>query len=100
MFVLLREEKAVEPGMTLEKMEWAKPKKSEQCPDGYKGRIGIHEVLEMSDTIRQLVMKNATADEIERQARSEGMTTMREEGFVRAAQHITSIEEVLRVTSE
>ena len=97
---LLGEEKIVDSKMTLEKMEWAKPKKSEQCPDGYKGRIGIHEVLEMSDAIRQMVMKNATSDEIERQARSEGMRTMREEGLIRAAQRITSIEEVLRVTSE
>ena len=100
MWSVLKEEKVVEPKAALEKMEWAKPKKSEQCPDGYKGRIGIHEVLEMSDTLRQLVMKNSTADEIERQARAEGMRAMREEGFIRAAQRVTSIEEVLRVTSE
>lgn len=100
MWTLLKEEKVVEPKAALEKKEWAKPKQSEQCPDGYKGRIGIHEVLEMSDTIRSLVMKNTTADDIERQARAEGMLTMREEGFIRAAQHVTSIEEVLRVTSE
>ena len=68
--------------------------------DGYKGRIGIHEVMEMSDTLRALVMKNATSDDIEKQAVSEGMITMREEGFIRAAQKVTSIAEVLRVTSE
>ncbi|OHA13444.1 MAG: hypothetical protein A3J10_03485 [Candidatus Sungbacteria bacterium RIFCSPLOWO2_02_FULL_54_10] len=99
-FAFLKKEKAVEAKMTPEKMEWGRPKKSEACPDGYKGRIGIHEVMEMSDTLRQLVMKNATSDDIEKQARSEGMITMREEGFIRAAQRVTSIEEVLRVTSE
>jgi len=99
-FKILQEEKIADAKMTPDKFEWTKPKKTKECPDGYKGRIGIHEALEMSDTIRQLVMKNATSDEIERQARSEGMRTMREEGFIRAAQHVTSIEEVLRVTSE
>ncbi|MEK7099420.1 MAG: GspE/PulE family protein [Patescibacteria group bacterium] len=96
----LKQEKVIEAKATAEKMEWGKPKKSEVAPDGYKGRIGIHEVMEMSDTIRALVMKNATSDEIEKQAVSEGMITMREEGFIRAAQKVTSIEEVLRVTSE
>lgn len=99
-FAFLKKEKVVEQKMTLEKMEWGKPKKSQESPDGYKGRIGIHEVLEMSDALRQLVMKNATSDDIERQARAEGMITMREEGFIRAAQRVTSIEEVLRVTNE
>ena len=96
----LKEEKVVDPEMTPEKMIWAKPKKSQQCPDGYKSRIGIHEVLEMSTTVRELVMKNATSDDIERQAQAEGMRTMLEEGFIRAAQRVTTIEEVLRVTSE
>lgn len=83
-----------------ENIEWGKPAGSEACPDGYKGRIGIHEVLEMSETIRELVLKNASTDQIEKQARAEGMATMLEEGFIRAAQKITSIEEVLRVTTE
>ena len=96
----LREEKVVSQKMAVEKMEWGRAKKSDQCPDGYKGRIGIHEVLEMSSGIRQLIMKNATSEEIEAEARQEGMRTMREGGFICAAQHITSIEEVLRVTSE
>lgn len=96
----LKKEKAADPKTAAEKMEWGRPKKSDEAPDGYKGRIGIHEVLEMSDTLRQLVMKNATSDDIERQARAEGMITMREEGFIRAAQRVTSIEEVLRATSD
>lgn len=97
---VLQKEKITDPKMTIEKMEWARPKKSGECPEGYKGRIGIHEVLEMSESIKELVVKNATSDEIEKRARAEGMLTMLEEGFIRAAQKVTSIEEVLRVTSE
>lgn len=99
-FAMLKREKVVDEAMTPEKMEWGRAKKSDESPDGYKGRIGIHEVLQMSDTIRALIMKNSTAEEIEARARAEGMLTMREVGFIRAAQHVTSIEEVLRVTSE
>lgn len=97
---LLKREKVVGPSATLEKITWARPKKSDECPEGYKGRIGIHEVMEVTSTIRELIMKHATSDDIERQARSEGMVTMLEDGFVKAARHITSIEEILRVTSE
>lgn len=86
--------------MPLEHIEWARPKPSAEAPDGYKGRVGIHEVLEMTETIKQLVVKNATTDELEARAKEEGMITMMEEGFIRAAQKMTSIEEVLRVTSE
>lgn len=96
----LKKEKVADPKITLEKMEWGKPKKTNECPEGYKGRIGIHEVLEMSESIKELVVKNATSDDIEKRGREEGMLTMLEEGFIRAAQKITSIEEVLRVTSE
>ncbi|MFY9463400.1 MAG: GspE/PulE family protein [Candidatus Sungiibacteriota bacterium] len=99
-FTMLKREKIISAKETAEDMEWGWPKKSDQSPDGYKSRIGIHEVLEMSDTIRALIMKNSTSEEIEKQARDEGMLTMREEGFIRAAQKITSIEEILRVTSE
>ncbi|MBI4132873.1 MAG: Flp pilus assembly complex ATPase component TadA [Candidatus Sungbacteria bacterium] len=97
---ILKREKVVGAGATLDKINWARPRKSEKCPDGYKGRIGIHEALEVTETIKELIVKNATSDEIERQARSEGMVTMLEDGFIKAAQGITSIEEILRVTSE
>lgn len=99
-FQVLKKEKVLGDDATLEKIPWYRPKKSPECPDGYKGRIGIHEVLEMSESIKELVMKNATSDEIERRAAEEGMLTMLEEGFIRATQKTTSIEEILRVTSE
>ncbi|MDP3772490.1 MAG: GspE/PulE family protein [bacterium] len=97
---MLKREKAIKATMTAKDIPWARPKKTAESPDGYKGRIGIHEVLEMTETIKELVVKSATADDLNKRGREEGMLTMLEEGFLRAAQHITSIEEILRVTNE
>lgn len=97
---MLKKEKIISGRDAFEDIKWNRPKKSRECPDGYKGRIGIHEVLQISPAIKELIIKNAASDEIELQARKEGMLTMLEEGFIRAAQKVTSIEEILRVTSE
>jgi len=67
---------------------------------GYRGRVGIFEVLEMEDNIRELVMKRASADEIERQARKNGMTTMLQDGLLKVLYGVTTLEEVMRVTKE
>jgi type IV pilus assembly protein PilB len=71
------------------------------CPacnnTGFRGRIGIYEVLEVTENIEHLVARNAPHVEIAEMARSEGMRTMREEGFIKVRQGITSLEEVLRV---
>ena len=97
---VLKEEKIVGPHATWEDTPFYRPQKSEECEDGYKGRVGIHEVLKMSPAIRDLVMKGATAADIEKQAKKEGMITMIEDGIYKAVQGITTIEEVLRVISE
>ncbi|MBI3420920.1 MAG: type II/IV secretion system protein [Candidatus Sungbacteria bacterium] len=97
---MLIKEKVIEPKTKPGEIAWAQPRLSTEAPDGYKGRIGIHEVLEMTESIKELVVKNATTDEIEHQAKEEGMLSMLEEGFIRAAQQVTTIEEILRVTSE
>ncbi|HEY4500285.1 MAG TPA: hypothetical protein VJH25_00655, partial [Candidatus Paceibacterota bacterium] len=68
--------------------------------DGYKGRIGMHEVFKMSSAIKELVIKNSTSEAIEIQTKKEGMITMLEDGIFKAAQGLTTIEEVLRVVSE
>lgn len=68
--------------------------------EGYRGRNGIFEVLEVTDAIRQLVAKNATTEELEKTARAEGMHAMIEDGMIKASLGVTSIEEVLRVTRE
>ena len=96
----LKEEKAVAANATWKNVSFCKPKENGQAPSGYTGRVGIYEVLPMTSTIKELVMKNATGDDIEKQARSEGMLTMSEDGIFKAAQGVTTIEEVLRVITE
>lgn len=74
------------------------------CPTcngiGYKGRLAIIEFLTMSDTIRKQIIKHEEAHEIQQQAIKEGMQTMYEDGLGKALQGITTLEEVLRVTTE
>jgi type IV pilus assembly protein PilB len=99
MLGILRNEKVIGP-----KDEWDKvmfgAAKTGEVEDGYKGRIGIHEVFRMSSAIKELIMKGATSETIEIQAKKEGMITMLEDGIFQAAQGMTTIEEVLRVVSE
>lgn len=97
---LLTEEKIVAPNASWDKIPFYKPKHVSDTEDGYKSRIGIHEVLKMSPTIKDLVMSGKTADEIEIQAKAEGMITMLEDGIFKAVQGETTIEEVLRVVAE
>jgi type IV pilus assembly protein PilB len=101
-FVLenLKEEGIVDPKATWNTIPFYKPKENGETEDGYKGRMGIHEVLEISPTLKEMVMAGKTGDEVEVQARKEGMLTMLEDGIFKAAQGLTSIEEVLRVINE
>lgn len=96
----LKEEKIVGERDTWEIIPFYKPKASPECADGYSSRAGIHEVLKISTTIRDLIMKGKTTEDIEEQAKKEGMMTMIEDGIFKAAQGITTIEEVLRVVTE
>jgi general secretion pathway protein E len=66
---------------------------------GYRGRVGIFEVLRMDDTLRSLVRRRLDLTEIQQHARARGMTTMLEDGLAKFRAGITSIEEVLRVTN-
>ena len=97
---ILINEKAVDEKASWDSIKFYKPKTSKDCEDGYQDRIGIHEVLQVTEGISRLLMSNATADDIEKQAIKEGMITMFEDGVIKAVQGITSIEEILRVTSE
>ena len=97
---ILKEEKIVSKKANWKNIPFYRPKKTDECPEGYKGRIGIYEVLPVTETIKEMIVKQATSDEIQEQAQKEGMITMLEDGFVKAAQGITSIEEVLRVIIE
>lgn len=68
--------------------------------DGFKGRVGIYEVLGISIPIQKLITANATSNEIQDQAIAEGMLTMQSDGLIKALRGETTIEEVLRVTKE
>jgi type II secretory ATPase GspE/PulE/Tfp pilus assembly ATPase PilB-like protein len=100
LLITLKREKVVPQPVAWETIDFYKAGPSKDCPDGYKGRIAVREVLEVSDAIKELITKRATTDEIEAQAKKEGMLTMLEDGFIKAIQGLTSLEEVLRVTSE
>ncbi len=96
----LKEEKIVAANATWNDIPFYRPKEKGETEDGYKGRMGIHEVLEVTPTIKEMVISNKTGDEVEIQARKEGMLTMMEDGIYKAARGFTSIEEVLRVINE
>ncbi|HSX31592.1 MAG TPA: GspE/PulE family protein [Candidatus Saccharimonadales bacterium] len=73
---------------------------SPDSPGGYKGRMGIYEVFDISDAIQELILKRATSSEIQAQAQREGMVTMRQDGYLKALAGQTTIKEVNRVASE
>jgi type II secretory ATPase GspE/PulE/Tfp pilus assembly ATPase PilB-like protein len=73
----------------------------EQCgATGYLGRVGIYETLKMSEKILALVIENSDSGTIEKQAVQEGMITMKQDGYIKVLQGITTIEEVIRVAQE
>ena len=72
-----------------------------QCGDtGYQGRIGIYEVLQVNEKISHLLLEHAAANDIEKEAVANGMVTMIQDGFLKAMDGITTVEEVLRVAME
>lgn len=78
--------------------------KAQGCPEcsqtGYRGRMGVHELLIVDDRIRQLILEHASSEMIERAAHEQGMVSMYEDGIAKALAGQTSIEEVLRVTRQ
>ena len=99
-FKALEDEKLVKKGSSIDDLQFYRPEPSPDSEDGYKSRIGIHEVLAVSSAIRDIILHSSTSDAIEAQAHKEGMLTMREDGLYKAARGITSLEEVLRAVSE
>ncbi|HUD03950.1 MAG TPA: GspE/PulE family protein, partial [Candidatus Paceibacterota bacterium] len=93
MLGLLQKEHIVGPSDGWDKVRFGIPVPTSDIPDGYKNRIGIHEVITITPTIRDLVMKNSNSADIETQAKKEGMMTMLEDGIFKAAQGLTTIEE-------
>jgi type IV pilus assembly protein PilB len=92
-------EKLLKARKKAETLRLYKGKGCDRCSHtGYQGRIGIFEVLEVNDPVRELIMKNANANEIAKQAIASGMTTMFEDGVRKVLGGLTTIEEVIRVT--
>lgn len=83
----------------LEKMVFYHGKGCAQCTNGYQGRIGIFEVLPMTSKIEDLAVAKDTANEIKREAVKEGMITMMQDGLMKALKGITTVDEVMRVTT-
>ena len=100
LFGLLVKEKVIEETATWSKIPFYRPIKNAESEDGFSGRIGIHEVMNVSSEIRHLILSGASQDDIEKQAKSQGMMTMVEDGLFLAVQGLTTTEEVLRVVSE
>lgn len=98
-FQALKEEKIIKSDDTWSKIPFWKPVAGKE-DDGFKGRVGIQEIMPMTPTIKELVMKGATAGEIDIQARKDGMLSMLEDGIFKCVQGLTTVEEVLRVVTE
>ena len=97
---ILKEKKLANQNDTIKDVNFYRPKSSRESLDGYKGRIGIFEVLPITKLMKELIIKKASTDVVTEQATKDGMRTMIEDGFIKAAQGLTSIEEVLRVITE
>jgi len=100
MLKLLKDEKIVGDDDAWDKIPFYRPVKSTEFEDGYSDRIGMHEVLNVTPTIREMIISGQSQDDIEIQAKKEGMMTMLEDGVYQAVLGITSLEEVFRVVSE
>lgn len=94
---LLRYGFAVEKG---KKFTFYRPKGCGKCKDtGYKGRMAVFEVMQVSPEIEKLTVERKSSDEIARQAIKEGMKTLRQDGFEKVVMGSTSLEEILRVVA-
>lgn len=71
-----------------------------QTPHGYSGRAGLYEVMDVTEQIQDLIVARSTSAEIQRKAVEQGMITMRQDGYLKALQGITTIEEVNRVAAD
>ncbi len=78
----------------------AKGKDTALTPRGYSGRSGLYEVMDITDEIQSLIVKRATTSEIQRAAMAQGMVTMRQDGYLKVLQGLTTLEEVNRVTAD
>lgn len=76
-----------------------KGSESPQTPGGFKGRLGLYEVMDITEEIQNLIVKRATSSEIQKTAIGQGMITMRQDGYLKALQGATTLDEVNRVAA-
>lgn len=84
----------------LKDLQIFEPKGCDQCQMGYKGRIGLYEVLTISKKVEEIIMQGGSSLDIQKQALEEGMFTIHRSGLMRVAEGVTSLEEINRVTKE
>jgi len=73
----------------------------EECRGtGYRGRLGVYEVMSISDEMRQLIMRSATALDLADQAQKEGFRNLRQSGLLKVKQGVTSLEEIEAITND
>jgi type IV pilus assembly protein PilB len=75
------------------------PEGCDHCTNGYKGRVGIFEVMPLTEEMGRLIMEGCTQHDIEQQAKAEGMANLRESGLLKVRHGVTSLEEIERVTN-
>jgi type IV pilus assembly protein PilB len=90
----------MDAGFTPEEARTVKVWKRQGCPNcgnkGYRGRVGLYEVVEVTDDLRELILVGASALELRKKAIEQGMMTLRRSGLVKAAAGVTTLEEVMR----
>ena len=84
----------------LENAQFMKPVGCPKCSKGYKGRVGIYEVVKMTPPLQEMVMNGGNSIEISKLARKEGFNDLRRSGLLKVLQGLTSLEEINRVTSD
>ncbi|MDR0887382.1 MAG: Flp pilus assembly complex ATPase component TadA [Candidatus Nomurabacteria bacterium] len=88
------------PLASVNNFKLAKGVDTQETPRGYKGRVGLYEVMDVDEDIQKLIISHATSHEIMRAAQDKGMISMREDGMFKALNGLTTIEEVNRVASD
>jgi type IV pilus assembly protein PilB len=77
-----------------------KPVGCKECVKGYRGRIGIYEVFAMTDPMEKLLIQHATTSDVQKQAAADGMLTMKQDGYLKVLDGLTTLEEVARVAAD
>lgn len=98
---ILKNKKLVPENSNFSNITFFRGKGCARCrKEGYRGRIGIFEAIEVDEEIGSLLAGSPTTDELESKARAKGMIFMHEDGFIKAVQGLTTVDEIMRVTKE